>query len=96
MTLEARAKAIKDLEAILSHLAYRDYRQANPVRNGKRVYVKHRPYTLSPDTLEVLEMIKIASKEDITAEEEKMIKAFLLPHRMFKREYLINIDPRLR
>lgn len=28
--------------------------------------------------------------------EEKMIKAFLLPYRIFKRKYLVNVDPRLR
>lgn len=42
MTLEARAKAIRDLEAILSNLAYKDFKQANPVRrigrDGRRIH----------------------------------------------------------
>lgn len=42
MILEARAKAIRDLEAILSNLAYKDFKQANPKprmsRNGRRIH----------------------------------------------------------
>lgn len=97
MTLETRSKAIKDLEAILSNLAYKDFKQANPKprmsRNGWRI---HKAYNLSEETQKALKMLYRATKRDVTAEDEEAIKAFLLPYRMFKPEYLINIDPRLR
>lgn len=97
MTLEARAKAIRDLEAILSNLAYKDFKRANPVRrigrDGRRI---HKPYNLSSDTMEALEVLSLACKQDITAEDGEIIKGFLLPYRVNRREYLINTNPRLQ
>ena len=97
MTEKAIAKAIQDLEAILSNLSYKDFKQANPKgkigRNGRRI---HRAYSLSDETLEVLEMLKLTVKTNITAEDEEIIKGFLLPYRANRREYLINTNPRLQ
>lgn len=96
MTLEARAKAIRDLEAILSNLSYKDFKQANPKprmgRNGRRI---HRVYSLSSETEKALEMLYRAVKDDITAEDEEIIRGFLLPYRIFRTEYLISTNPRL-
>ena len=91
MTEQAIAKAIQDLEAILSNLSYKDFKQANPGcrigRDGRRV---HRAYSLSGETMEALEMLNRVTRMDITAEDEDIIKGFLLPYRVNRREYLIK------
>ncbi len=96
-TLQWQVKAIQDLEAILSNLSYKDFKQANPRRrmgkNGRRI---HRSYNLSEKTLECLEMLNRVTKKHITAEDEEIIKGFLLPYRMVRTEYLINTNQRLQ
>jgi len=84
-------KAKIDLYNISSNLAYEDYKQANFNRNGKRKSKNHLPYTLSDESIAVLEIYKMVygkNPEDITEEQEEIIKGFLLPYRTFKREYL--------
>ncbi len=84
-------KAKIDLYNISSNLAYEDYKRANFNRYGKRKSKKHIPYTLSDESLEVLEVYKMVhgkNPEDITAEQEEIIKGFLLSYRKVRREYL--------
>ncbi len=84
-------KAKIDLYNISSNLAYEDYKQANFNRNGKRKSKKHIPYSLSYDSQEALNIYKMVcgkNPEDITNEEEEIIKAFLLSYRLNRREYL--------
>lgn len=97
MTEQAIEKARKDLQGIISNLAYSDYKQANPKpRKNITGRPKNKPYTLSGDTQEALDVLNLTYKTHITAEDERIIKGYLLPFRVLRREYLENIDPRLR
>lgn len=90
-TSEALQKAKTDLYNIISNHAYNDYRQANFTSTGKRKSYKHIPYSLGYDTLQAMEIYSLVfgkNPEDITAEQEEQIKAFLLPYRIHRREYL--------
>lgn len=92
MTKEALLKAKKDLEAILSNHAMNDYIQAN-YNKGKRKSKKHIPYSLASETEEARQMYHIVYREEpwyITREQEEEIKAYLLPYRTHRTEYLIH------
>lgn len=81
-------KAKIDLYNIVANHALESYYQANP-KGIKRK--KRKPYSASQEELKALAIYKmIANKqpEDITAEEEEIVKAFLLFYRLFKTEYL--------
>lgn len=94
MTNKSILKAKKDLNAIISNLALKDYNQFNKKTNGS-YYKKHRAYTLSAETLEAMEILKLTNKEKITLEEETKIKAYLLPIRTQRTELLKNTDQRI-
>ena len=64
MTNKSILKAKKDLNAIISNLALKDYNQFNKKTNGS-YYKKHRAYTLSAETLEAMEILKLTNKEKI-------------------------------
>lgn len=97
MTKQATEKARRDLQAIISNLAYKDYKVANPkLRKSIAGRRKHKPYTLSNDAMEALDVLQMTYKTDIAAEDEEIIKGYLLPFRTVRTEYLINTDPRLR
>lgn len=90
-TENSLVKAKVDLYNISSNLAYEDYRSTNFHPNGKRKRLKHIPYSLFYDSQEALNIYKMVygkNPEDITMEQEEIIKGFLLPYRTFKREYL--------
>ncbi len=59
------------IDKIISELSMKDYLVMNPVVNGKKKYKTHRPYTLSDETLEALEVKKQYLNEQITEEEYK-------------------------
>ena len=71
-------KNIDNLYRIASNLSLKDYRAANPTSNGKPVYRTHKPYGLSGETKEATELLKMASKSEVTREEEETIKGYLL------------------
>jgi len=89
-TKSALLKAKIDLYNIVSNLAMQDYKQAN-YKNGKRISRKYIPYSLSYDTekaKEIQNLIIGKTPEQITAEQEESIKAFLLTYRTTRTEYL--------
>ncbi len=94
MTSEAMLKARKDLQAIISNYAMQSYLQVNRKKDGT-YYKKHRPYTLPVEAETANELLKLTYNSNITREQEEQIKAFLLPYRTFRTEYLINTDQRL-
>ena len=69
---------------LVSQLALKDYRQANPkpkmYKNGK---TNHKPYSLSMETEEAQEMYTIACQSEHTAEEIERVKAFILRQKLF-------------
>ncbi len=82
---------IDNLYKISSNLAMKDYLQANPRdTNGKPKYKKHRPYSLSDETIEVKNLYGIAIKpeQNITIEEEEQIKGYLLKIKLIMPELL--------
>lgn len=91
MTHQSLIKAKIDLYNIIANLSMNDYMQSN-YRNGKRINKKHIPYSLSSETLEAKEYYHIVytAKEEsnITAEQEESIKAYLLPFRTFRTEFI--------
>lgn len=81
---------IDNLYKISSNLSMKDYLIMNPKdKNGKPKYRTHRPYSLSDETIEATELLKIAYKEqDVTIEEEEQIKGYLLKIKMLYPELL--------
>lgn len=59
------------IDKIISDLSMKDFLVVNPLINGRRKYKKHRPYALSDETLEALEIKKQYLNDEITEEEYK-------------------------
>lgn len=60
------------IEKIIAKLAMKDYISANPrLSNGRPKYKKHRPYSLSQETLEALDIKKAYLSDRITEAEYK-------------------------
>jgi len=95
MNNNAILKARKDLQAIISNYAMESYLQANRKKDGT-YYKKRKPYTLPDEAMTANELLKLTYNSDITVEQEEQIKAFLIPYRTVRTEYLINTDPRMR
>lgn len=89
MTKKSLAKAKEELYNIYSNLSMRDFLQVNYKSGNKSK--KHIPYSLSQDTIESLEIYKIACKDEITQIEEEKIKGYLLPIRIL-RSHLLKIQ----
>ena len=90
-TEQGLKEAKKDLCNIISNFAMKDYKQANCNRNGKRKSYKHIPYSLGYETNEAMEIYHLVygkKPEDITPEQEEVIKGYLLPIRTRRRELL--------
>jgi hypothetical protein len=90
-TEQALLKAKIDLYNIVSNHAYQDYYNTNYHPNGKRKSKKHIPYSLSIDTQkaqEIYHMVYGKTPEEITTDEEEIIKGFLMIYRSHRREYL--------
>lgn len=90
MTENSLLKAKIDLYNIISNFSRRDYIQAN-YRNGKKISNKNLPYSSSFETLEATEIYHIVyakKSEDITPEQEEIIKSYLLLFRTFKTGYI--------
>lgn len=76
-------KANKDLNTLIEKMAYRDYKQANYTKTGKKKSKKHIPYGLGDDTMEAKRLYNlIYCKEDVTKEVEEQVKAFLIKYRV--------------
>lgn len=74
-------KAKNELNELIGKMAYRDYKATNYKGNKKRS-VKHIPYALSQDTMEVKKIYGlIYNKNEVSKEVEEQVKAFLLPYR---------------
>ena len=74
-------KNIDNLYRITSNLALKDFKQMNPKpKMNSKGFTNFKPYSLSDDTKEALNLLKIAQKpqQDITQNEEEQIKAYLL------------------
>jgi len=79
---------LQNLYNITANLAYKDYRAMNP-KGGKT----HRPYSLSGETREALELYALARTTDLSREDEERIKAYLLKIKMGRPSLL---EPRGR
>jgi hypothetical protein len=84
---------IKRLDNIVSKYAMQDYLRANPNtpaerRKRMRKMLKgesaHNSYSLSLETNQAREMLHLAHKKNITAEEENTIKSYLLKKKMIE------------
>ena len=75
---------VKRLENIVAHFAMEDYKRANPKRkiSRKTGMLIHNPYSLSQQTNEAREMLRISRKENISQDEEETVKAYLLKMKM--------------
>ena len=80
-------KTIDNLYRIASNLSYKDYRAVN---NGKQK--KFVPYSLSDDTREADEYLKIAQKENVSIEEEESIKAYVMKIRKTQEHLLTDTN----
>lgn len=90
MTKKSHLKAKIDLYNITANLSYKDYIQAN-FKNGKKKSKKHIPYSLSDDTLqakELYDLVFCTKAEDITLEQEELLKFHLLNYRLNRTELL--------
>lgn len=90
MTEQALLKAKVDLYNIIANHAMDDYNRANHDKHGK-AFKQHHQYSLSYDTNKAREIYHIVynkSAEHITAEQEEIIKGFLLIYRTSRTEYL--------
>lgn len=95
MTEQAIIKARKDLNAIISNYAMQAYLAMNKKKDGT-FYKKRRQYTLPHEAEQARKLLYLLDKINITIEAEEEIKAFLIPYRTIKTEYLINTDERMR
>ncbi len=60
------------IDKIITALAYKDYRAYNPLNaDGRPKYKKHRPYTLSAETNEAMEIKQDYLSGKISVEELK-------------------------
>ena len=59
------------IDKIIAELAMKDYRRANPIKNGRPKYKKYHPYTLSPETNEARQIKIDYTSGNITEEEYK-------------------------
>lgn len=65
-------KNISAIEKIISELSMKDFLLTNPIgKDGRRKNSHHRPYSLSDNTLEALEIKKQYLNDEITEEEYK-------------------------
>lgn len=76
---------IERLDKLVAKYAMQDFQRVNTTKNGT-IRKRHVPYSLSPLTNEAREMLILARKEDITKEEEEIVKAYLLKAKMTEIE----------
>jgi len=91
MTDKALLKAKIDLFNIISNHALESYKHMNCDKNGKRKSYKHIPYSLNGDAEEARKMyftIYNIDADSVTLEQEEELKAYLLPYRTHRTEYL--------
>ena len=66
-------KNIGAIEKIIKELAMKDFLSMNPVdKDGRRKYSHHRPYSLSAETMEAVEIKNQYIADEITEEEYKV------------------------
>ena len=90
MTKNSHLKAKIDLYNIVSNHAMQDYLQAN-FKDGRKKSKKHIPYTPSDETKQAQELYNIVffnDAEDITIEQEELLKFHLLVYRLNRTEFL--------
>lgn len=65
-------KNINAIEKIIKELSMKDFLVMNPIdKDGRRKYAYHRPYSLSDETKEALEIKEQYLADEITEEEYK-------------------------
>jgi CBS domain containing-hemolysin-like protein len=74
------------LHKIVGELAKRDYLQVNTNKQGK-FYKKHRPYSLSQETIKAKDILNLLYKPEITKEDEEQIKGYLLKQRCYNPQW---------
>lgn len=80
-------KARIDLNSIITKYSRDSYLQMNRKKDGT-FYKKHRPYTIPAEAKMALEHLRTLGKSEITLEQEEEVKAFLIPYRITRREFL--------
>lgn len=86
---ETIKKLYNRVDNILANLAFKDYYNTNYNSNGKKKSKKHIPYSLSMDTLEALEILKLIH-ENMCRESEEIVKSFIMKYRLTNPDYLEN------
>lgn len=81
----------KFLSELVARLAFRDFYQANKENTEKPSRRKdgtkqYKPYSLSEETNEAREMLKIANKLENTQEEVEIVKAYILKAKIIRNE----------
>lgn len=77
-------KNVNAIDKIISQLAMKDYLAYNPrTKDGKPKYKKHRPYTLSPDTIEARNIKEMYLNDTI---DENEYKAYCLKYNLLNQE----------
>lgn len=84
---ETVSKLYKRVDNILANLAYQDWWNTNHHTNGKRKSKKHIPYSLSAETEEALEILKLIN-DNMNKEIEETVKGFIMRWRLLKPEYI--------
>lgn len=70
--ITADGKNYAAIEKIIARFSYKDYKAVNPLLpNGKPKYKTHRPYSLSNETMEALDIKKQYLSGNITESEYK-------------------------
>jgi len=71
---------ITRLKKLVGKYAKMDFNRANPkgVKMYKNGETNYKPYSLSPLTNEAREMLQLAQKDNISPEEENIVKSYLL------------------
>ena len=93
-TEQVLLKAKIDLFNISANHAMEAYTKANYNMNGKRKSKKHIPYSLDDDGEKARQMYHLVygkNSEDITPDQEELIKGYLLIYRTHRTEYIEDL-----
>lgn len=89
MNENTRSVLMKRFEIILNKLSMQVYLKINTDKQGK-LYKKHRPYSLSQDTMQAKELYNILFFNDtfknMSIDQEEQIKGYLLTNRKLWQE----------
>lgn len=78
------------VDNIIANLSYKDWYNTNYTSNGKKKYKKNHGYSLSFETLEALDVIKLIHN-NMSRENEEIVKGFIMRYWRLKPEYLEDL-----